>query len=65
MFYEEAWIHGKLYWRGIPKGEWIEADSAKLNLRLQEEQKRARDAFEQGRLYGYGQATNDFGVTCE
>lgn len=24
MFYEEKWIGEKLFWRGLPDGEWIE-----------------------------------------
>lgn len=34
MYYAEKWIDGKLFWRGTPFGEWIEADAAKLTARL-------------------------------
>lgn len=36
MYYEEMWANGKLFWRSTPKGEWIEADAAKLNYKLRE-----------------------------
>ena len=42
MYYEETWIDGKLFWRGTPRGKWIEADSAKLNRALKEAQAELR-----------------------
>jgi hypothetical protein len=40
MFYEEAFIQGRWYWRSVPNGEWSLFDEPKLyaKIRFLEEQ---------------------------
>jgi len=46
MYHEEKVIDGKLCWRGLPNGAWVEYTNEQLTRKLQEAQSTRRDLYE-------------------
>jgi len=46
MYHEEKVINGKLCWRGIPNGEWIEYTLEQLTAKLTEVNAKPAELYE-------------------
>jgi len=44
MYHEERVIDGKLFWRSLPNGQWVEYTNEQLTRKLQEAQQKKTSA---------------------